>query len=109
LQEGLEHELRHLKYHLEGSKDDKNGEPDEKFNIERPKRIRHETGYMAQERIREDDCGESSSSRDCDSSKILDCGDNSHFQPPLITVFEFLQGDQFADMPETEVVAKDTF
>lgn len=91
LQETLEHELGHWKFHCEGVKSPNGTNPDYGLAKITPKRLRYEAGYAVQQRIREDNFDESAESIDC---KIIDLSDhfpdNSHLRAPLQPVFEYL-------------------
>ena len=93
IQQTLEHELGHLKYHCEGFRTDNDGEPDfgEQFEKETPEKLRHEAGYAVQQRIREDNFGEDV--RSADGCRILDLdGDgDARFLAPVLPVFEYLE------------------
>ncbi len=52
LQETVEHELGHMKYHFDGVKDDNNGKNDPENRFNTPEKHRHEAGFAAQESIR---------------------------------------------------------
>ena len=83
LQQTLEHELGHLKYHYEGVQTVKNGQPGFGGTFEKriPKKLRYEAGYAVQQRIREDHFGESASAAE---SKVLELeGEDLRFHPPL--------------------------
>ena len=95
LQEALEHELGHLKYHCEGVRSENKGKTDfrcPEFEKTTPEKLRHEAGVTVQQRIREDNFDEDVGRADCKVLKLNSPRkDNSHFMIPLLRpVFEYL-------------------